>query len=347
MSSPRPVCNQVAPGGAGASLERRTSAGRVNAATLGSAAGGVLSATPSGWCGRFAAMASPCEILVDGGTADEARTLLHRAHAEALRIEAKFSRYRSDSVTSRLNASQGRPTEVDEETALLLDFAARCHALSDGSFDVTSGVLRAAWRFDSNARLPEPALVEALCGRIGWQRVSWQRPWLTLPEGMEIDFGGIGKEYAVDRVLVLLAAQTRAPLLVNFGGDLAVSGPRRVGVPWQVGLESPDSAAQEPAPRAAGVIQLSSGALATSGDTRRCLLIDGKRYGHILDPRTGWPVPEAPRSVTVAAPTCSEAGVVATLAMLQGANAEAWLAAQGLPHWTLRDPTAPTQPDPT
>ncbi len=320
-------------------LERAT-----RPATAGPA---TLSATSDGWRGHFSAMASPCEILVDGGAADEARTLLHIAKTEALRIEAKFSRYRSDSVTGRLNASHGRPIEVDEEAALLLDFAARCHALSDGRFDVTSGVLRAAWRFEPNARLPEPALVEALCGRIGWQRVSWQRPWLTLPVGMEIDFGGIGKEYAVDRVLALLTAQCSLPLLVNFGGDLAVSGPRRDGVPWQVGIESPDSAARAPTPRAAGVIQLSSGALATSGDARRCLLIGGQRYGHILDPRTGWPVLDAPRSVTVAAPTCSEAGVVATLAMLQGPNAETWLAAQGLPHWTLRDPTSPPHPEST
>jgi FAD:protein FMN transferase len=314
-------------------LERATRPVPASAATL--------SATPDGWRGTFPAMASPCEVLVEGGTAEPARTLLRIAQDEALRIESKFSRYRADSVVSRLNASQGRPMEVDEETASLLDFAAQCHALSEGRFDVTSGVLRAAWRFEANARLPEPALVEQLCQRVGWHRLTWQRPRLTLPQGMELDFGGIGKEYAVDRVLALLTKQARVPLLVNFGGDLAVSGPRRDGAPWQVGIEEPDSATRAPRLRAAGMIELSSGALATSGDARRCLRVDGKRYGHILDPRTGWPVPGAPRSVTVAAPTCSEAGVVATLAMLQGANAETWLAAQGLPHWTLRDTPSP------
>ncbi len=299
--------------------------------------GTTLIRTASGWRGSFSAMASPCEILIDAGGETQARRLLHMARDEAQRIEHKFSRYRSDSVIGRINATAGQAVEVDDsETAQLLDFAAMCHALSDGLFDVTSGVLRAAWRFDGGSQLPEPSLVQALCQRVGWQRVRWQRPWLTLPPGMEIDLGGIGKEYAVDRVLGMLIAQSDSPLLVNFGGDLVVSGPRSSAAPWQVGIERPE--AQVPGAAAtAGVIEITSGALATSGDARRFVLHDGKRYGHILDPRSGWPVRDAPRSVTVAAPTCSEAGVVATMAMLQGANAETWLAAQALPHWLIRD----------
>jgi FAD:protein FMN transferase len=292
---------------------------------------GTLSRTESGWRGTFEAMASPCELLVDGGDEALARELLHVARSEAQRIEHKFSRYRDDSVIGRLHAARGTPTEVDEETALLLDFAAHCHTLSDGLFDVTSGVLRAAWRFDGSDHLPEPARVDALRSRVGWPRVNWQRPWLTLPEGMEIDFGGIGKEYAVDRVLALLRARTALPLLVNFGGDLVVSGPRANGSRWQVGIERPDVQGH-----AAGLLSIEAGGLATSGDARRYLLKDGVRYGHVLDPRSGWPVQGAPRSVTVAAPTCTEAGLLATLALLQGPQAEAWLQAQQMPHWVLR-----------
>ena len=133
-------------------------------------------------------------------------------------------------------------------------------------------------------------------------------------------------------LLALLQAQTAWPLLVNFGGDLAVSGPRADGSAWQVGIEQPDAAPQV----AAGVLNLRAGGLATSGDARRFLLKDGVRYGHILDPRSGWPVQGAPRSVSVAAPSCTEAGVLSTLAMLQGPGAETWLAAQGVPHWVLR-----------
>lgn len=295
-----------------------------------------VEATADGWHIAFAAMASPCELLLQGGDAALARRLGDIAQGEAQRIEHKFSRYRDDSVLARLHASAGEAVEVDAETADLLDFAAHCHALSGGLFDITSGVLRAAWTFDGSDRLPDPAQVTALLARVGWPRVRWQRPWLTLAPGMQIDLGGIGKEYAVDRTLGLLRAQTERPLLVNFGGDLIVSGPRVDAAgeprPWQVGIEPPD---QPSASRVPAIVLLHGGALATSGDARRFLLKDGVRYGHVLDPRTGWPVPGAPRSVTVAAPTCTEAGLLSTLALLQGAQAGAFLQAQGVPHWVL------------
>jgi thiamine biosynthesis lipoprotein len=286
----------------------------------------------SAWRGRFKAMASLCELLVDGADEPLARALLGRAAAEAQRIEAKFSRYRDDSVIAQMQRSRGQPLAVDDETALLLDYAAACHAMSDGLFDVTSGVLRGAWRFDGSDRVPPAAQVAALTSRVGWHKLRWQRPQLELPEGMEIDLGGIGKEYAVDRALALLQAEAALPMLVNFGGDLAVSGPRVDGSAWQVGIERPDAGRQS----AALLLDLSAGALATSGDARRFLLKDGVRYGHILDPRDGWPVRGAPRSVTVAALRCVEAGTLATLAMLQGPRAEEWLARQGVPHWVVR-----------
>ena len=88
-----------------------------------------LTRTEGGWRAAFEAMASPCEVLVEGAGQDLARELLAIAQAEARRIEHKFSRYRDDSVIGRLHAARGTPTEVDDETALLLDFAAHCHAL--------------------------------------------------------------------------------------------------------------------------------------------------------------------------------------------------------------------------
>lgn len=289
-----------------------------------------LDRTDEGWRARFVAMASPCELLIEAAGDNQAAALAEAAEAEALRIERKFSRYRSDSVLAAIHAARGREIEVDDETAELLDYAALCHRLSDGRFDVTSGVLRAVWRFDGSEHLPMPEAVHALLPFVGWTRVAWRRPLLTLPEGMELDFGGLGKEYAVDRTLALLrSAAPQAALLVNYGGDLAVSGPRADGRPWQVGVERPGG--QEAVLR----LELAAGALATSGDARRYLLKDGVRYGHILDPRDGWPVRHAPRSVTVAAGHCVEAGTLATLALLQGPQAEDWLARQGAPHWVL------------
>jgi thiamine biosynthesis lipoprotein len=278
----------------------------------------------------FAAMASPCELLVETTDRALAARLGGIVADEARRIEAKFSRYRPDSVVSALNRSAGRPLALDAESTSLVAFAARCHALSAGAFDITSGVLRKAWRFDGSNRVPSAAEVSALRAQVGFERLRWAPPQLAVPEGMEIDFGGIGKEYAVDCALALAARAFPGALLVNFGGDLAASGPTTSG-PWAVGVERPGTERETRL-----VLDLSRGALATSGDSRRFIERDGVRYGHILDVHTGWPVTGAPRSVTVAAASCIEAGMLATLAMLKGAGAEAFLEEQGVEHWCLR-----------
>jgi thiamine biosynthesis lipoprotein len=283
------------------------------------------------WIGHFSAMASPCEVLIEADSRADAARLTGLAAAEAWRLERKFSRYRADSILSAINRSGGIAISVDEETALLMDYAQRCYELSGGLFDVTSGVLRSVWTFDGSDRVPSAAQVSAVLPRVGWQHVQWRRPELRLPPGMEIDLGGIGKEYAVDRALLLLRQHSAGNCVVNFGGDLATSGARRDGRPWTVGIETPGSPS-----RPTRVVHVSGGALATSGDTRRFLVKDGKRYSHILDPRSGWPVQGAPRSVTVAADTCTEAGTLATFAMLLGDQAERFLQQQGVAYWCLR-----------
>jgi FAD:protein FMN transferase len=279
---------------------------------------------------KFLAMASPCEVLLPAMEHEAALAIGAIAADEALRVEKKFSRYRSDSVTARIHEHRGAPIDVDEETAALIDFASQCHDLSDGLFDITSGVLRRAWRFDGSDRIPEPKAVDRLLPLVGFDKLHWLPPRLTLPAGMELDFGGIGKEYAVDRAFELLAGRHAAPFLVNFGGDLRAKRPPAHGS-WQVGIERPDAERESTL-----LLNLERGALATSGDSRRFLLKDGIRYGHILDPRTGWPVPGAPRSVTVAAGSCTEAGLLSTLALLHGPRAQEFLEDQGVRYWILQ-----------
>lgn len=275
-------------------------------------------------------MGSPCEVLVDSFHEQPAQAVASAVAACAWRIEEKFSRYRDDSVVGRINRAAGAPVEVDEETANLLDFADRAWRMSDGKFDITSGVLRRAWIFDGGTRVPQADEIRALLPLVGWSRVSWQRPLLTLQPGMELDFGGIGKEYAVDLALAAAATLTDAPVLVNFGGDLAATGVQRDGRAWRVGVEG-ISASQIP-----WTVELAGGALATSGDTYRFVSEGGKRRPHILDPRSGEPVLGAPRSVTVAAATCVEAGAWCTLAMLEGEGAETFLEREGVRHWVQR-----------
>ncbi|HZP10851.1 MAG TPA: FAD:protein FMN transferase [Nevskiaceae bacterium] len=278
---------------------------------------------------QFEAMASPCTVLADGADDAELARLVEIARRSALRIEHKWSRYRDDNIVHRINHAQGEAITVDDETARLIDYAALLWRESERRFDITSGVLRRAWRFDGSDRVPDRETVAALLPLVGWDKVTWRSPQLRLAPGMEIDFGGIGKEYAVDVTLRELVAATDKPVLVNFGGDLAASQPPRDG-PWRVGIDS--GAPDRPAP----LIKLDQGAIATSGDARRFLLKDGVRYPHVLDPRTGWPVMDAPRAVTVAATTCIEAGTLSTLAMLRGAEAETFLQSRGCDHHVVR-----------
>ncbi len=292
-------------------------------------------------CGRFLAMASDCELLVDSSDEKLARQLSQIVAAEAWRIEQKFSRYRDDSIIHKIHGAQGRAVAVDEETTALLNFAEQCYQLSDGLFDITSGILRKAWLFDGSDNIPSRQRVKDLLPFVGWQKLDWNAPHLTLPEGMQIDFGGFGKEYAVDRAATLvaeyLAAQNNGvAFLINFGGDLFASGAPKNADSWAVGIESIGGSTHSV------VVQLKYGGLATSGDARRFLQRNGKRYSHVLNPRTGWPVSQAAAAITVAAPNCVDAGFLATLAMLNGGHAQEFLEAQSVLFWIQQRYQSPT-----
>lgn len=277
-------------------------------------------------------MASSCEVLSEATSREQALQLTQLAAAEAWRIEDKYSRYRRGNVVDRINSAAGAPVVLDAETSQLIDFASTLFDLSDGSFDITSGVLRRVWVFDGSDNIPGQDDVERVMGLVGWQRVAWEAPIFQMPEEMEIDFGGIGKEYAVDKAAEQLRAQSDVSCLVNLGGDLVVTCKPAEREFWSVGIESTGATASLPA----SLLQLQVGALATSGDAHRYLRNGQERYSHILDPRTGWPVPGAPRSVTVAADTCTQAGMLSTLAMLRGEGAEAFLSRQGVQFWCDR-----------
>ncbi len=275
-------------------------------------------------------MGSPCEVLCETPRRALAVEITRGIAAEAWRIEDKFSRYITGSVIDRINTANGRPVEVDEETAGLIEFAKTLYGLSERRFDITSGVLRKVWRFDGTDAVPTPAAIRAVLPKLGWHRVEWRPPTLLLPAGMEIDLGGIGKEYAVDRCASIAREEGVPPCLVNFGGDLAASQAPRQRRAWRVAIEGPKPDAAE------RLLDLREGAIATSGDARRYLEKDGIRYSHILDPTTGWPVRDAPHSITVAAPTCTQAGMISTMAMLKGPDAEAFLDGERVRYWCRR-----------
>lgn len=277
---------------------------------------------------EFHAMGSPCRVRVAGAAAARpaTRQAVAAAEAEVRRIEQRYSRYRADSVVSRINAATGsaEPVSLDDETAALLQFADQLHRSSAGLFDLTSGVLRRVWDFKAG-RLPTPDAVAGVLPLIGWSRVEFDGRHLRLPcAGMELDFGGIGKEYAADRAAALLIDAGCTSGYVNLGGDLRLLGPMPDGAPWHLGIAHP----RQPGAVIAG-LDLTSGALATSGDYERFMEHAGRRYCHILDPHSGWPV-ACWQSVSVVAPACLAAGALSTLAMLLGERAPDFLRSQGV-----------------
>lgn len=256
------------------------------------------------------------------------------AIAEVKRIEAKYSRYRADSVLSHINeaASRGSRVELDEETGQLMDFAFSCFKMSGSRFDVSSGLLRQAWDFSSH-KIPTSEEIGCLLPRIGLEKVRWERPTLSFSApGMELDFGGIGKEYAVDRVADLCEARGAKSVLIDLGGDIRAVGPSPDGSPWPVHIRHPR--------RPQEVIKtffIERGAVATSGDYERFMEIGGRRFCHILDPTTGWPV-QGLSSVTVLSERCMTAGAISTIAMLKEIQGPSWLSGLGVScHWIAQD----------
>jgi thiamine biosynthesis lipoprotein len=289
------------------------------------------------WCALrfdFRAMASPCSIQMDGQDEHTMRQAATEAIGEVQRIEHKYSRYREDSIVSRINQSSttGGQVAVDGETTELLGFAHALWLMSDGLFDITSGVLRQAWDFRA-ARLPEPAELQSRLEKVGWNKVerSGSTVRLTQP-GMELDFGGFGKEYAADRAAAVLHRHGIAHALVNLGGDLHALGARALpelqDTAWQIEIQHPrpDTAIGK---SSLAVLALQQGGLATSGDYERFFIQNGKRYCHVLNPHTGWPVTHW-QSVSVLAANTTTAGALTTIAMLKQTDALDWLSTQGV-----------------
>lgn len=262
---------------------------------------------------KFRALGSDNHVRLAIDDAHVAEKILRAIDTEVRRIEKKFSRYDPESIVSKINSAAGiRPIQVDQETAGLIDYAYLCFGQSEGLFDITSGILRKAWDFSSRT-LPTDESLRALCSKIGLHKVSWRNSQVLLPEsGMEIDLGGIGKEYAVDRAVEVAMAEGATSGFINLGGDLRIIGPKSDGSPWNIGIRDP---------RVSGAamltITLVEGALATSGDYERFMEVDGKRYHHILNPKTGISTPGF-RSVSTIADKCLVAGTISTIAMLFG-----------------------------
>ena len=276
----------------------------------------------------FKAMGSPCSIQLYANNSEIGDQVAKIAINDVYRLEARYSRYRKDSFLSEINytAAQGGSIVVDDETAGLLDYAATCYQQSDGLFDITSGILRRIWNFKSGS-IPTHEAIESVLEKIGWHQLDWRRPILTFAvSGMEIDFGGVVKEYAVDRAASLCRNAGILHGIVNLGGDIRIIGPHEDGNPWQIAIRHP----RQPHSILTS-LSLYSGALASSGDYERCIMLNGMRYGHILNPKTGWPTSYM-TAVSVIGEFCLVAGSASTISMLKDKQGPDWLNELGLPH---------------
>lgn len=263
---------------------------------------------------NFKAMGSPCSISLYCARQAQFERVAELCVSEALRLEAKYSRYLRTSLLSRINAAAGSEQrfKLDEEFVALLMYAETAYKISDGFFDVTSGVLSRVWNF-SEQLVPKTAEIAQTLTLVGWLKLTDSRDNFYLPQkGMAIDFGAIVKEYAADLLAQLARDNKIKHGLIDLAGDLAVVGPHPGNSPWQIAIKNPQSPHQ-----AIVTIPLMSGGLASSSDYERFIVLNGEKHSHILDPNTGWPV-KGLASVSVWAPQCIVAGTMATTAMLMG-----------------------------
>tara|TARA_R110002095_G_scaffold216345_1_gene213199 strand:+ start:3048 stop:3965 length:918 start_codon:yes stop_codon:yes gene_type:complete len=282
-------------------------------------------------------MGCPCNIQLYAESKDQALQAKEEALSRIEHLDAYYTNYSPDSFTAEINRSAGssKGIKVDPETASLLDYAQNCYEQSDGLFDITAGTLRAAWDYQStHPTVPSKKYLNSLLERVGWDKVNWQRSSLSLPiEGMNIDFGGVVKEYAADTASTLCQSNGIKYGLIDLGGDIAVIGPHPDGSPWIIGVRHPHQPETDIA-----VIRLIKGGLASSGNYERYFEIKGVRYGHILNPKTGWPV-QGVSAVSVVAPQCLVAGSLATISMLH--EGEDILCEAGIPYLLLDSKAKP------
>ena len=277
-------------------------------------------------------MGGPARLVINAtpGQRLDLDNVARRVHTLLGSLEARYSRYRVDSIVSVINqrAGSGVYTELDPETQALFDLAGRLWDVSEGLFDITSGPLRQAWDFRAEG-CADPTRIESALSLVGWEHIEWRESGLRLPTpGMEIDLGGIAKEYAADGAISLMRNLKVTSALIELAGDVATIGDNEDATPWRVGIQDPEGSGS------LCTLQLSNAAIATSGNYARVINYQRRRYGHLLNPKTGWPV-EGPSSVSVLDSHCLTAGAVATVACLHSEeNAGTWLEHAALP-WLM------------
>lgn len=264
-------------------------------------------------------MGNRFELSVVSPDSAWANDCINDAIAEISRIERLLTTYSADSQTNQINAHAGvRPILVDEEVFALIERSLRLSALTQGAFDITYGSIdKRLWNFDTTlTALPDPKIARQLVRLINYRNVvldAEQRTVFLKEKGMRIGFGGIGKGYAAEQAKRVLRSRGVESGIVNAAGDLTTWGTQPNGKPWTIGIADPDQAKHQ----AFSYLAISDMAVATSGSYEKYALINGKRYAHTIDPKTGYPV-SGIKSVTIIAPNAELADALATPVLVMG-----------------------------
>ena len=240
---------------------------------------------------------------------------------EIQRIEKLLTTFSDTSETSFINQSAGiEPVAVSRETFNLIERSIRLSAITQGAFDITYGsVDKRLWNFDTTMKeLPSPEVAKKMVRLINYRNVILDKEKGTVflkEKGMRIGFGGIGKGYAAERAKQVMKEMDVDSGIVNASGDLAVWGYQPDGSPWTIGIVNPNVANQ-----IFSYMAVTDMAVATSGNYEKYILVNGKKYSHTIDPRTGLPVTGI-KSVTIVAPNAELADAMATPVMIMGIKA--------------------------
>jgi len=266
-------------------------------------------------------MGNRFEFTVVSSDEIHAIELLESSVNEVRRIEKLFTTFSEDSQTNAINRMAGiGPVKVDREMFSLIQRSIRISEITDGAFDLTYGsVDKRLWNFDRSMNsLPDEATAREMVQLINYRNILLDENNGTVMlknKGMRIGFGGIGKGYAAEMVKALLKKQGVTSGIVNASGDLTVWGKQANGKPWTIGIADPDRA-EFPF----SFLELADGAVATSGNYEKFAIINGKKYSHTINPKTGLPVTGI-KSVTIISPNAEIADAMATPVTIMGIKA--------------------------
>jgi thiamine biosynthesis lipoprotein len=241
--------------------------------------------------------------------------------AEIRRIERLLTTFSEDSETSLINRNAGiAPVAVSSETFELIERSLRISRLTRGAFDISYGSIdKRLWNFDTTMKsLPDKDTAKKMVRLIDYRNIVADRKQCTVflkEEGMRIGFGGIGKGYAAEQAKKIMMAMGVDSGIVNASGDLAIWGYQPDGSPWTIGIVDPNVSG-----RIFSTLNVTNLAVATSGNYEKYILINGKKYSHTINPRTGLPVTGI-KSVTILCPNAEFADAIATPVMIMGIRA--------------------------